>query len=82
MCCNPTESDAAAALFRETVLVLGGVFAVRGTDDETICQVAAGLDRAWRRARNRKAGPHAANRATKHPAIAALLQLIDEEDAA
>ena len=39
-----------AALFQQVVLTLGGVFAVRGTDDATIRQVAAGLARVWERA--------------------------------
>jgi hypothetical protein len=43
MPCKETESGAMTALFREVVLVLGGVFAVRGTDDETVRQAAAGL---------------------------------------
>jgi hypothetical protein len=34
------ERGARAALFQEVVLTLGGAFAVRGTDDETIRQIA------------------------------------------
>jgi len=81
MSCTKTESGALIALFREVVLVLGGVFAVRGTDDETVRQVAAGLERAWRRARS-KARPSGDGPAAPHPAIAALLRLTTEEDQA
>jgi len=70
--------DPLASLFREVVLVLGGVFAVRGTDDETIRRVARGLDRAWRRARGIPAEP-APRTLAPHPAIAELLRLTDEE---
>ncbi len=49
---QPTpEQDDQARLFREVVLVLGGVFAVQGTDDETIRRVATGLECVYRRAR-------------------------------
>ena len=78
---SQTENGALTALFREVVLVLGGVFAVRGTDDETVRQVAAGLERAWRRARD-NAHPTTDGRAVPHPAIAALLRLTTEEDQA
>jgi hypothetical protein len=74
--------DDLAEMFREVVLVLGGVFAVRGTDDETICQVARGLERVYRRARHKGAGvgaPRAAT-TTPHPAIAGLLHLTDVEE--
>ena len=81
MPCKETESGAMTALFREVVLVLGGVFAVRGTDDETVRQAAAGLERAWRRARG-KARPSADGHTVPHPAIAALLRLTTEEDQA
>ncbi len=81
MSCNQTESGALTALFREVVLVLGGVFAVRATDDETVRQVAAGLERAWRRARS-KASPSSDGPTVPHPAIAALLRLTTEEDQA
>jgi hypothetical protein len=78
---NQTEGGALTALFREVVLVLGGVFAVRGTDDETVRQVAAGLERAWRRARS-KTRSSTDGRPAPHPAIAALLRLTTEEDQA
>ena len=81
MPCRETESGAMTALFREVVLVLGGVFAVRGTDDETVRQAAAGLERAWRRARG-KARPSTDGHTVPHPAIAALLRLTTEEDQA
>ncbi len=81
MSCNQTESGALTALFREVVLVLGGVFAVRATDDETVRQVAAGLERAWRRAQS-KARPTSDGPTVPHPAIAALLRLTTEEDQA
>lgn len=75
--------DGLAALFRDTVLVLGGVFAVRGTDDETIHQVARGLESAYRRAcrATRNAEPErTALRLAPHPAMARLLRLIDSEE--
>lgn len=78
---NQTEGGALTALFREVVLVLGGVFAVRGTDDETVRQVAAGLEWAWRRARS-KTRSNTDGRPAPHPAIAALLRLTTEEDQA
>lgn len=76
------QADRLGQLFREIVFVLGGVFAVRGTDDETIRQVAQGLERVYRRARTRTAedaSPPAA-RGARHPAIEALLQLADHEE--
>ena len=76
-----SEHDPLAQLFREVVLVLGGVFAVQGTDDETIRNVAAGLESVWRRSRTRRTRSHAA-RLAPHPAIAALLRLVAEEDPA
>lgn len=76
---NPSR-DPVADLFREVVLVLGGVFAARGTDDETIRQLARGLERVYRRAREKAApatggGPGHA----PHPAITGLLRLTEEE---
>lgn len=81
MCRNQTEVGALTALFREVVLILGGIFAVRRTDDDTVRQIAAGLERAWRRARS-KTRPGTDGRPAPHPAIAALLRLIAEEDQA
>ena len=77
-----TELD---RMFREVVLVLGGVFAVRRTDNETICQIARGLERIYRRSRRKKTAgrkPTSAPppKALAHPAIAGLLQLIDAEE--
>jgi len=74
--------DELAELFRDVVLVLGGVFAVRKTDDETICRVARGLDSAYRRARAKHSGltPPAAGpdpALAPHPAIFGLLRLTD-----
>lgn len=82
-----TPQDELADLFRDVVLVLGGVFAVRKTDDETVCQVARGLDRAYRRAREKRAGGATSaagpgTTLTPHPAITGLLRLIDSEEAA
>ena len=71
--------DPLASLFREVVLVLGGVFAVRGTDDETVRRVARGLGRAWRRARGVSADPAAPTTLAPHPAIAELLRLTENE---
>jgi len=70
--------DPLVSLFREVVLVLGGVFAVRGTDDETVRRVARGLDRAWRRARGVPGEPTPKTLAP-HPAIAELLRLTEDE---
>ena len=80
----PTN-DGLSELFREVVLVLGGVFAVRKTDDETICQVARGLDRAYRRAIMKRAGPEVGTSSTAfgltpHPAITGLLRLVDSQE--
>lgn len=73
--------DPMASLFRDVVLVLGGVFAVQGTDDETVRRVARGLDRAYRRARGIPAERGPIPNLAPHPAIAALLRLTDEEGA-
>jgi hypothetical protein len=74
-----SELDQLDRLFRDAVLVLGGVFAVRGTDDETICQVARGLECVFRRARARRtdvaSAPAAPRLAAPHPAILGLLGL-------
>ncbi len=72
--------DPVTDLFREVVLVLGGAFAARGTDDDTIRQVARGLERVYRRARE-KTAPAATGGAGRvpHPAITALLRLTEEE---
>ena len=74
--------DPLASLFRDVVLVLGGVFAVRGTDDETVRRVARGLDRAYRRARGLPGQPASDTTLAPHPAIAALLRLTEEEGGA
>ena len=77
-----TPRDQLAVLFRDVVLILGGVFAVQGTDDETIERVAKGLECAYRRARGRtdrpaSTGPNLA----PHPAISALLRMTDQQGA-
>ncbi len=73
--------DPLAALFRDVVLVLGGVFAVEGTDDETVKRVAAGLERVYRRAQNSAPSREASQpRLAPHPAIARLLRLTDIEE--
>jgi hypothetical protein len=82
---NTPAADEISRLFREVVLVLGGVFAVRGTDDETICQTARGLERAYLRAIRRRSAaaagtPAGPPGAVPHPAIAGLLRLIDTEE--
>ena len=74
--------DPLASLFRDVVLVLGGVFAVRGTDDETVRRVARGLDRAYRRARGIPAEPAPTPNLAPHPEISALLRLTEQEGAA
>ncbi len=68
-----------ASLFREIVLVLGGVCAVHGLDDGVVRELAAGLERAWRRADAHKATARPP-RPTAHPAITALLQLPEEDE--
>ena len=77
---KPTQDDV-TRLFRDVVLVLGGVFAVDGTDDRTIRRVATGLERAYQRARQQPQPPKLGPRLTPHPAIAALLQLTEHEGA-
>lgn len=73
-----TQHDELATLFRDVVLVLGGVFAVQGTDDETIRRVAGGLERVYRRARQgSQRSAASAPRLTPHPAIAELLRLTE-----
>jgi hypothetical protein len=64
-------------LFREVVLVLGGAFAIRGTDSETIWRVARGLERVYRRARKRVDDAPAPRRDPfqPHPGLVRLLQL-------
>ena len=77
---QPTpERDNQARLFREVVLVLGGVFAVQGTDDETIRRVATGLERVYRRARQNSESTAASQPLAPHRAIAALLRLTAAE---
>lgn len=71
--------DPVSDLFRDIVLVLGGAFAARGTDDETILQVARGLERAWRRACvKRSPTANGGPAPIPHPAITALLRLTEE----
>ena len=77
---KPTQDDV-ARLFRDVVLVLGGVFAVEGTDDRTIRRVATGLERVYQRARHQPQASKPTPRLTPHPAIAALLQLTEPEGA-
>ena len=73
-----SSRDPLAALFRDVVLVLGGVFAVQGTDDETVNRVAAGLARVYGRARDSAPTREASRpRLEPHPAIADLLRLTD-----
>lgn len=81
MTSNPAQPERLGQFFREVVFVLGGVFAVRRTDDETIRQVAQGLERIYRRARvtGDVASPPLV-RAGRHPAIEALLQLTEPEE--
>jgi len=75
--------DELSVLFRDVVLVLGGVFAVQGTDDETIRRIARGLERAYLRAKGSLEQPTTtAPKLTPHPDIAALLRLADREGAA
>ncbi|MFA4971354.1 MAG: hypothetical protein WC683_01990 [bacterium] len=78
------KRDARAELFEEVVLVLGGVFAVRGTDDATVRQVAAGLEQVWWQEERGEstlaaiiAKLKAAPGVRPHPAIVALLRLVD-----
>ena len=77
---QPTpDRDDQARLFREVVLVLGGVFAVQGTDDETVRRVAAGLERVYRRTRQNHRVTTTSQALAPHPAIAALLRLTAAE---
>jgi hypothetical protein len=71
-------------LFHDVVLVLGGVFASRGTDSETIWRISRGLERVYLRARNRACGT-ASSRVTAltpHPALMRLFRLIDGQTSA
>jgi hypothetical protein len=77
---NPTQDDV-TRLFRDVVLVLGGVFAVEGTDDRTIRRVAAGLERVYERARRKPQPPTPKASLAPHPAIAALLRMTEPEGA-
>ena len=77
---KPTHDDV-TRLFRDVVLVLGGVFAVEGTDDRTIRRVATGLERVYQRARHQPRAPKPSPPLAPHPAIAALLQLTEPEGA-
>ncbi len=74
------DQDALRQLFRETVLVLGGVFAVRGTDDETIRRVSTGLERVYERARRTPGAARGNAMLRPHPAIARLLRLADSPE--
>ena len=80
MTSSPAQADRLGQFFRDIVFVLGGVFAVRGTDDETIDQIAQGLERVYRRARTRTtdSASHSLARGARHPAIEALLHLTEE----
>lgn len=73
------QPDELAAMFRDAVLVLGGVFAVQGTDDETIRRVTTGLERVYRRARRERQPARHEPRLKPHPAVAALLRLTDPD---
>lgn len=66
-------------LFREVTLMLGGVFAVQGTDDETIRRVIVGLERIY--LRHRQSATPSANYPSlaPHPAVASFLKLITDE---
>ena len=77
---EPTQDDL-SRLFRDVVLVLGGVFAVEGTDDRTIRRVAAGLERIYLRAQCAPKPPSRPATLAPHPAIAKLLRLTDNEGA-
>ena len=71
-------------LFREVVLVLGGAFASRGTDSETIWQISRGLERVYRRARKRAEGTATPRMDPfrPHPGLVRLLHLTEVETAA
>jgi hypothetical protein len=81
---SPTPKDELAELFHDIVLALGGVFAVRGVDDLTVRQAAAGLERTYLRARSkrRQSGGNARDGQARHPAIARLLRLTRNRTAA
>ena len=67
---KPTRDDL-TRLFRDVVLVLGGVFAMEGTDDRTISRVATGLERVYERACRKGREPRANAAMVPHPAIVA-----------
>ncbi len=62
-------------LFREIVLVLGGVVAQHDVSDEAVAQMAAGLERVYRRAAAAHT-PHGL--AEPHPAFVKLLQTLGQ----
>ena len=80
---NPASADDLDLLFREVVLVLGGVFAVRRTDDETVRRVARGIERVYVRLRQREADTRArrTSAAAPHPEIERLLRLAESGEA-
>ena len=80
MSANKNTNNPLAMVFRDIVLVLGGVFAVRGTDDETIRRVARGLEKIYRRtftADNPIKDMEDKPMLTPHPELAQLLRLIN-----
>lgn len=75
---NHHPMEPLTGLFREIVLVLGGVFAAQETDDQTVRQVAEGLIPVWHRIRSRKNRAAGESRMVPHPAIAQLLRLTQQ----
>jgi hypothetical protein len=73
--------------FREVVLCLGGIFAVREVEDDLVWQVARSLDRIYLETRarvcrsgNGAVAQTAQRRLERHPALVHLLDRIETED--
>ena len=77
-----SEKGAMAALFREIVLTLGGVFARRRIDNETIEQIARGLESSYLRVRRIHRHKHRPKKCwlSPHPAFTRLLHLPDHKE--
>ena len=67
--------DELESLFREIVLVLGGVFAFHPLSDEALQRIAHGLERAYRRRTRCSALKRQSLARFPHPALARLLRL-------
>jgi len=69
------------SLFRDVVLVLGGVFADQQTSDDTICRISKGLCSLYRRYNKPKKLGLLGLMIESHPAINGILRYIERFDA-